>query len=503
MKKILVVDDSSTFRAIALNELKDDDLEVFEAVDGKHALQLLAVNEFDLVTLDVEMPVLNGYETFQKLRSKEFLENSPYKDSAPPVIFVTGYDTMDERRKGFDFGAADFITKPFVKGELLESAKRFLYPRNRFKELTALVAEDSQPVRMLLTDILNAEGMKVIAAENGKIAFDVFREKINEIDIVLSDLDMPEMDGLELCKKIRFDLNHKGVPIFLLSASTDKNDILELFRSGGTDYLSKPFPKEELLARLNVHLNSLLLNRELNRKVDELKKLGKVRDEFLAVCSHDMRGPIGNIKNIALMIKDGLITGEEVDAFISTIADSSDFLLALINDLLDMGKMDGELELEKKELNLAEIARKSIVSLKEIAASKKIDLRVEIKDDADLMVNGNSVALTRIINNMLTNAVKFTPEDGNIEVSLEPLGDRELQLKVADTGIGIPEDKIPVLFEKYTKSSRLGTGGKKGTGLGLSIVKKLIEKHGGTIRVESELEKGTTFKVVLPRLIPG
>lgn len=499
MKKVLVVDDSSTFRSIARNELNDQNIEFVEAFDGKHALDLLAEFAVDLVTLDVEMPGLNGYETFQKMRSKEFLENSAIKDAPPPVIFVTGNDSMSERRKGFDVGAADFITKPFVKGELLASVKRLLYPHNKFDGLTALIVEDSAAVRMFLSDVLIAEGLKVVTAKNGKEGFDIFCEQMTKIDLILLDLEMPVMTGLELCQKIRGELNHKGVPIFILSASADTSDVLKLFRAGVTDYLSKPFPKEELLARLNIHLSSLLQNREMNRKVDELKRLGKVKDEFLAICSHDLRGPIGNIQNIAMMIQDGLIQGEEVKHYISLVKDSSDFLLELISDLLDLGKMEGEKELEKSSQCLNKIVTASVTSLSEMAKSKKMNLEVIIADGPDMMIEANIIAMTRLINNLLTNAIKFTPEGGDIRITLEPQGTKELLLTVADTGIGIPEDKLPELFKKFTKISKSGTSGEKGTGLGMSIVKTLVEKHNGSIAVESEPGKGTQFKITLPR----
>ncbi len=500
MKKVLVVDDSSTFRSIARNELKDEDIEVIEAVDGRHALALLVEHKIDLVTLDVEMPGLSGYETFQKMRSEKFMEDLYLEDAPPPVIFVTGNDSMAERRKGFDVGAADFITKPFVKGELLTSVKRFLYPLNRFDGLTALVVEDSSAVRMFLTGILVSEGLNVITANNGREGFEVFQERIREIDVVLSDLEMPEMNGLELCQKIRGELNHKGVPIFLLSASAERSDILDLFRAGGTDYLSKPFPKEELMARLNIHLNSLLLNRELHRKVDELKKLGKVKDEILAICSHDLRGPMGNIRNVADMIGAGIIVGEEVIRYASTIKSSTDFLLALINDLLDLGKMEGEKELEKSIQSLNKIVRNSVESLNEIAKEKNVKLRVDIAEGPEMKIDGNVVAMTRLLNNLLTNAIKFSDQGNDVCVSLDLKGKNELLLTVADTGVGIPKDKLPELFKKFTRLSRSGTSGEKGTGLGMSIVKTLVEKHGGTIEVESELGKGTQVRVTLPRV---
>lgn len=501
--KILIVDDSSTFRSIARNELSKGGYEIIEAVDGQDALDKLATTSIDLITMDVEMPRLNGYDAFVKLRSKEYAETLGVVSRPPPVIFVTSRDSLDERRKGFDIGAIDYITKPFLPGELLTSVNYVLKPENKFMGLTAIVADDSKTIRSLLSEILMKEGMNVMQAADGLEAFEICRAKLKEIDLLITDYAMPNMTGIDLCKKIRVDLNHKGMAIIVMSDSADNVDVLEMFKAGITDYVKKPFPKEELLARINVHMNVRLLNRKLNRHLAQLKQLGKMRDNFLAICSHDIRGPLGTIKGFATMLREHGLTQEEIVEFSQAIESSSDFLLCLVNELLDLEKMQSESdEMEMLPLSLSEVVSTAKSSIKRLAQIKSIDFTVEDKITGNLKVSGNQSAVTRIVNNLLSNAIKFTPKNGKVQLVLEP-APQGISLTVTDSGIGIPKEKISQLFGRFSKSSRPGTEGEKGTGLGLLIVKQLMEVHGGTINIASEEGKGTQVQVVFPIMKPG
>lgn len=503
--KILVVDDSRTFRKIARKELETAGYEIVEAADCKEALEKIISTPVNLVTLDVEMPCFDGFETCKKLRSAEFSRLIPWKiESALPIIFVTADDTLEARSKGFNAGAADFITKPFLPGELLSSINRILKPENRYKGLGALVADDSKPIRIIVSQALREMGMTVIEAANGKEAFDIFRDRMKEIDLIVTDYYMPEMDGRELCRKIRADLNHKGVPILFLSALSEREGILELFKAGATDYLIKPFVKEEFLARVKVHLHVRLLNRELHRRVQTLKKLSKLQDDFLTICSHDLRAPLTNIQGFADILLEENLDKEQSDQFLNVIKSSAQFLLSLINDLLELKRIQSDTEdMEMQPLVLCDAARASVNALQYMASVKNIDLELVDHTPEGAKISGDANSLLRIANNLLSNAIKFTPKDGWIKLTIEPHNNREIALSVIDSGMGIPEEKIPHLFEKFSRASQSGTEGEKGTGLGLSIVKQLVTKHGGTIEVSSRVGQGSTFKALFPILSKG
>lgn len=271
--QILVVDDSAAMRMAIREELEPGGYEVMEAAGGLDALVAVCRDRPpDLITLDVEMPGLDGWETCKKLRSPHYADRiSRHRNSRLPVIFVTGQNTMSERKKGFAVGAADFITKPFAGGELLEVVDRILKPVALSKDMTALVVEDNGVARQIVADILIQEGLQVIEAKDGQEGYALFNRHEEEIDVVITDLFMPGMNGDELAGKIRKELNRSDLPIICLTAKPDQSELLKVFKAGVSDYLVKPFAKEELLARITVHLERYRLSRQLKEKINDLK----------------------------------------------------------------------------------------------------------------------------------------------------------------------------------------------------------------------------------------
>lgn len=271
--QVLVVDDSAAMRMAIREELESGGYGVIEAANGLEALVSACKDRPpDLITLDVEMPGLDGWDTCQKLRSPHYAERIfLYRNSRIPVIFVTGQNTMSERKKGFSVGAVDFITKPFAGGELLEAVDRILKPVALSKGMTALVVEDNVVARQIVADILIQEGLQVIEAKDGLEGYELFSRHSDDIDVVITDLFMPGMNGDALSKKIRKELNRSDLPIICLTAMPDQSELLKVFKAGVSDYLVKPFAKEELLARITVHLERYRLSRQLKEKINDLK----------------------------------------------------------------------------------------------------------------------------------------------------------------------------------------------------------------------------------------
>ena len=495
--KILVVDDSAMIRQTIRKELETGGYEILEAKNGLEALTRLAVaSPPDLVTLDIEMPKLNGLETCRKLRGERytrFFSHCP--DNRMPVIFVTGNDTMDDRKTGFQLEAADFISKPFAKGAILSAVNKVLKPAKMVQGLTALVVDDSGVARHIVSEYLRREGLTVIQAEDGLQAFSILLEQNKEIDMVVTDLNMPKMDGCELTRKIRRELNLTDLPVIFLTASADQSQLLEIFKVGATDHLVKPFAKEELLARITVHLERNLLNKHLRTMVRELTDLNHMKDNLLAVCSHDLRSPLNGILGFADMLLEKQYLEPEDREGLGHIKASGNVLLGLINDILDLSKAKAETaQLKMDPIFISHVIETSINSLKQMAAGKGQDIQFETRCE-EAVVMANASGLGRVFNNLLSNAIKFTPENGAIRIKVEPESENRIWVKVMDTGIGIPEDKIPYLFDQFTKTSQSGTCGEPGTGLGMSIVKEILEKHGVTVDVKSVVGKGTCFNL--------
>ncbi len=503
IKNILVVDDSSAFQMIARNELSKGNFQVFEAKNGDDAVQIIKENSIDLISMDIEMPGMNGFQTYQKMMDEKFfIQDNDDLSIKIPVIFITSLDTLAIRAEGFDVGSAEFLTKPFASGDLISSVEKLLSPKFPFKGLTALIADDSKPVRTILKTILSEQGLNVLEANDGLEAYEIASKNIKEIDLIITDVIMPHMDGEEFCRKVRFEMCEKEVPILFLSRLTDKERILDMFKAGATDYLIKPFVKEELVARMQIHLSSRQLNKQLEGKVFELKQVNKLKDEFLAICSHDLRNPLLAINGFTTFLLEENLDEEEQKTSLESIQSSVEYLLGLVNDLLDLRQFkDGNsTDLERSSMSIYHSAQICMESLRPLADGKNISMVLNSETGEDTFISGNPSVMTQIINNLLSNAIKFTNPDGQVSMEIKPVSKNELVCKIIDNGIGIPKENIPFIFDKFSKASQNGTAGEKGTGLGMAIVNDLVEKQDGRIEIESEEGVGTTINLFFPIL---
>lgn len=500
-KKILIVEDSLTMRTIIRREFDENDFEIREARNGLVALETIKDSYIpDLITLDIDMPKLNGFDTCARLYSDEYAKYFPHlSDHRVPIIFVTSSDNIKDRRRGFELGASDFVTKPFEAGELLKLVNKTLFPDDRLKGITALLVDDSKSARLVVSKGLMSEGITVIEAEDGARAFEIMCNKMHQIDIVVTDIEMPGMSGGELCEKIRKELGLVDIPIIFFTGIADRSKLLEVFQAGGTDYLVKPFIKEEMIARILVQVEKTQLNRLLRKSVNDMREHMQIKNDMIAVLSHDMRTPLNGIIGFADILLEKANIEPEYKENIVLIKESGVMLLNLINDILDLSKIQAEKdELEMKPVSVSEVVQKSVKAVNTLAELK--EQAVTLTDRAENSnILGNFDALMRVINNILANAIKFTPEKGAIKITIESSKQNFVTISVIDSGIGIPEDKLPYLFDKFSRISQDGTAGEKGTGLGMSIIKEIVELHNGKVNVTSKVGKGTRFKITLPQ----
>ena len=269
-KKIMVVDDSKVFRAYIGKTLEEAGYEVCLSPNAEHALSNLAKEKPDLITVDVAMPGMDGFELCEQVRQ---LPNDDGLDlSHTPLILITSSDPVASREKGFKVGAIDFISKPFESHELQYAANKILNPETLFNEMSVLIVEDSKMNRVMINQILKELGVNTVMAENGAVALETLRAQKDFFDLIITDYQMPEMNGLELCQHTRGEtLIDSDAPIIFLSGSSEQHHVLKAFDHGANDYLFKPFFREGLLARVRTHLNSRLLLKERQMKFDTLE----------------------------------------------------------------------------------------------------------------------------------------------------------------------------------------------------------------------------------------
>jgi two-component system cell cycle response regulator len=330
-KKILVVDDSASIRKLLKSELEGAGFIVEEAENGLQALAMATKSEPpDLITLDIDMPGLDGFATYKKFREKHYTRFFTHVDNTRiPIIFLTANDSLEARERGFELGASDFITKPFSQGLLKKTAEEILFPDNNICEINALVVEDNATARKVVVEHLTRIGICVDETENGQEAFELISSNPEKYDIVVTDLVMPVMDGKTLCEKIRKELLRKELPVIFLTAISDQSKLLEVFSAGASDYIVKPFFKEELLARINVHIEMAKLNKELKNQLKEInekekeklarEKLSGVLETAGTFC-HELNQPLQNISGYSELIKLNIGNSENIKKYTDKIS---------------------------------------------------------------------------------------------------------------------------------------------------------------------------------------
>ena len=372
-----------------------------------------------------------------------------------------------------------------------------------------LIADDNRDMREYLRRLL-MQSYDVEAVADGQTALNVARGQ--EIDLVLSDVMMPKVDGFALLKELRSDDRTKTIPVILLSARAGEESRVEGMVAGADDYLVKPFSARELLARVEAHLKLQRVRKEVERKVRDLmaqeqiareraEVANRIKDDFLAMLSHELRTPLNAIVGWTHLLKKGLLSEKDRQRGVDVIYRNAAAQRAIIDELLDVSRIvTGKVKLDTKPVAVAGVIDSAIDVVRPAADAKQIEIVRLIDTNAGLVV-GDAVRLQQCIWNLLSNAVKFTPPNGRVEVHLRTTG-KDLEVVVSDTGEGIEPEFMPYIFERFRQADTSSKRVHGGLGLGLSIVRSLVEMHGGTIKASSR-GKGQGSKFVLTFPVMG
>jgi signal transduction histidine kinase len=237
------------------------------------------------------------------------------------------------------------------------------------------------------------------------------------------------------------------------------------------------------------------------RDVTEFKKLDALKSEFVSTVSHDLRSPLTLIRGYATMLQMVGELNEQQSGYARKIITSVENMSRLVNNLLDLGRIEAGITLQLEKVNIQDVLDKVVSGLQLQAAQKLIQLDLEIPDQADLLIEADQALLQQALYNLVENAIKYTEADGTVNVNLHSHEDRII-FEVRDSGIGIAPADQPRIFEKFFRAGRRGLQHDKGTGLGLTIVKSIAERHGGRVWLESQLGKGSIFFLEIPRNQP-
>ena len=356
-----------------------------------------------------------------------------------------------------------------------------------------LVVDDTPANLRLLSEMLKAQGYKPRLVPSGKLALSAARAI--PPDLILLDIRMPDMDGYEVCERLKADPRLKETPVIFLSALDETANKVKAFAAGGVDYITKPFRVEEVLARVETHLSLRRQTRELEESYAALKRLENMRDNLTHMVVHDMRSPLGVIGGFLSLLESyeaGNLSGNGLQ-FIREARHSIDELVEMVNSMLDVSKLEaGGLKLHRTECDLATLARAVLRRFEPIRGSRRLVLDAPA-DPVKLPVDAGLIS--RVIQNLAGNAFNYTAADGQIHIAISRDAS-EARVAVADNGPGIPAAYHEKIFEKFVQVEDLNA--KVGTGLGLAFCKLAVEIHGGRIGVDSEAANGSTFWFTLP-----
>ncbi|MEM8867937.1 MAG: response regulator [Verrucomicrobiota bacterium] len=358
-----------------------------------------------------------------------------------------------------------------------------------------LVVDDDEIIRKLLRRVLERGGFSVDEAASGEDA--LARIESQKPDLILLDVVMDGIDGFNTCRRIKALEGMDEVPIVFVTGRSDTSSIVEGLNAGGSDYITKPINRHEALARIQNHLKMRVLMRFQREFIDGLKKANLAKNRIIGVASHDLRNPLASIRGLSeFLAESGPLNDEQLE-IANTIQSTSDSMLHLVDELLDLSVIEsGEERSELEPCHVAEIVSSSLNIYQFTANKKSIQLELDDRGMPELLLL-DKMQFRRLVDNLLSNAVKYSPTETNVSVIGESEGSKFF-LSVQDEGPGIPEDEMHKLFTDFGKTSVQPTGNETSTGLGLSICKKIAEAHHGKISAENRKDRsGIRFTVEL------
>jgi signal transduction histidine kinase len=486
---ILLVDDEKQFRDSSQRLLARKGYDVIAAEDGRQALDVLSKNPIDVILLDLKMPVMGG---------EEFLRATSPLYPEIPVVVITGHGTLDTAIACMREGAYDFLTKPFDIPQLLVSIERALEKRNLERKARTYQEETVRNLLELSTEKKRLETI-ISCMANGIMVTNKNLEIVLHNPALLRLLDVPAPVA-------------NSVPVQTIVKDESLIEMLKTIQSG--EPLEREFVAQEIHVgdRVLRAISAPALEPERHvfwrvagavtviEDITLFKQLDRMKSEFVNMVAHELRSPLVSIRQIQSVLAEGLAgpLSDKQEDFLKRGMKKIDGLLALINDLLDVARLEaGRLVHKQTALDLSELIEEMVLLMQPRAKEQGIVLTHSCENMQPVLADPKN--MEEVLNNLLTNAINYSPEGGKVVVTARGVGSF-VEIRVSDTGVGIDPQELSKIFDKFYRVKHPKTRQVNGTGLGLSIVKGIVEAYRGSIHVESVRDRGTTFTVMLPAL---
>ena len=346
------------------------------------------------------------------------------------------------------------------------------------KKKRRVLAVDDDPINNdIVLDVLGRD-FDVKTVSNGEECLDAVRTSRPEL--ILLDIMMPEINGYEVCKRLKEDPTTTDIPVLLVSARAMLEERLKGYSVGANDYITKPFDPAELLARAKVHI-----------ALKSEKEVSRIKSDILHLVSHETRTPLNGVIGYAELLLSSENLNSEEREYVHTICDSGEYLLSFVHKALLLLELQSNYEPYYEEINLTQLLRDLT---EELQTSKSTEIQL-LSEPCDVTLPLDRTLTTRVFQAILDNAVKFAPEDSKVEVRVAQEAEYAL-VSVSDQGPGVPPERQKQVFEPFSIEDVAHHS--QGQGLSLAVAKRAAELHGGDITVRSEPGRGTTFTVSLP-----
>lgn len=359
-----------------------------------------------------------------------------------------------------------------------------------------LIVDDVVSNVLLLKILLTNEKYQVCTANCGNMAIE--QAKAEKPDLILLDVMMPDITGFDAAQILKKDPETAHIPIIFLTALNNPSDLVHGFQVGANDFLTKPFNKEELVVRVFHQIKLVAATRIIERQNAELRATIGNRDKMYSVIAHDLRSPMASIRmvlNLVVASTSPDLVGSELFELLDKANRESEEVHDLLDNLLKWTKSQtGRLNVVLQDLDLNDIVPGVVDIFEMIAQTKHIKL-VYKGSNSPVVVTADNDMLKTVVRNFMSNAIKFSPENASIEISLSTEGDNA-KVSVRDHGVGIAPERLSTIFNKG--ETTYGTDGEEGSGLGLQLCQDFASKIGGSCTVESLLDQGSTFSVLVP-----
>lgn len=506
--RVLIVEHSVADAKIAGSYLSAGDGIVEAAGRLSDALRAASERAFDVILLDLSLPDCEGAEAVRRMRA-----------AAPgvPIVVLSGLEDEAVASEAMQAGAQDYLLKGHVDAVSLRRALCYAIERQQLLDQLEASEARLQQENLILRRLADAAGrvfatldvravVGLLAAEARRLwggSVTLYARRTN------GELVCADRHGSNGVRPDAFlaDAFHSRRPVLGAEATrlalpipgtSGRNEwILDIRSAAGSFGESDVFALELLRHYIGIAIQNVALFGELQAQRASVIQLNQLKDDLIAVLAHDFKGPLTTIIGFTELLEQHALEGEDADGALRTIRQSASRLANLANDTLALSRVEqGELNIAADPVDVLEIVKESIETF-----DGERDVHLHVKA-ADAVVRGDPARLRQVFDNIIGNAVKYSPGGNPVDVKVTET-DSTVRVAVSDKGIGVPAGEMKILFERFTRASNAKRSAIKGTGLGLYLAKTLVERHGGNIQVQSALERGSTFTVVLPRMRDG